>query len=64
MLALRSIAAPVQRQCYRAAPRAAVTLSLQVRQIAARSPRTPRHPADNCVSLPEPKAVLVAGSRC
>ncbi|KAL2171998.1 hypothetical protein VTG60DRAFT_735 [Thermothelomyces hinnuleus] len=29
MLALRSIAAPVQRQCWRAAPRAAVTLSLQ-----------------------------------
>jgi hypothetical protein len=32
MLALRSIAAPVQRQCWRAAPRAAVSLSLQVRQ--------------------------------
>ncbi|KAK4042845.1 hypothetical protein C8A01DRAFT_33095 [Parachaetomium inaequale] len=29
MLALRSIAAPVQRQCWRTAPRAAVTLSLQ-----------------------------------
>jgi isocitrate dehydrogenase (NAD+) len=32
MLALRSIAAPVQRQCWRAAPRAAVTLSVQVRR--------------------------------
>jgi hypothetical protein len=32
MLALRSIAAPAQRQCWRAAPRAAVTFSIQVRQ--------------------------------
>jgi isocitrate dehydrogenase (NAD+) len=34
MLALRSIAAPVQRQCFRAAPRRAVTLALQVRHFA------------------------------
>ncbi|KAL2153305.1 hypothetical protein VTH82DRAFT_4460 [Thermothelomyces myriococcoides] len=33
MLALRSIAAPVQRQCWRAAPRAAVNLSLQNRRL-------------------------------
>ncbi|EGS21506.1 uncharacterized protein CTHT_0033640 [Thermochaetoides thermophila DSM 1495] len=31
MFALRSIAAPMQRQCFRAAPRAAVSLSLQSR---------------------------------
>ncbi|KAK3318604.1 hypothetical protein B0H66DRAFT_533107 [Apodospora peruviana] len=29
MLALRAIAAPAQRQCFRAAPRAAITLSIQ-----------------------------------
>jgi len=59
MFALRSIAAPVQRQCFRAAPRAAVSLSLQVRH---HNPMSPYALSDSVLTLDIAEQVLlVAG---